>query len=200
MTWLNWPNRITVLRILLIAPFVICILQMKEGGTGWRHAALLLFALMAISDGLDGYLARRMKEETPLGRFLDPVADKLLIVSTVVLLANDATGVSGIRLPSWVAVIAVGKDILTVTGFALVFAVTGKLFIQPRIWGKLCTVVQLFMVAAVLAAPDLPERVGSGLPIIWWVASALAVVAVLDYIAVGSRFAAGNHHDTQEKA
>lgn len=196
MTWLTWPNRITLTRILLIAPFIICVLQISAGGTGWRHAALGLFVLMAVSDGLDGFLARRLDEETPLGRFLDPVADKLLIVSTVMLLCNEATAVPGFRIPSWVAVIAIGKDILTVTGFLLLFAVTGKLHIQPRIWGKLCTLVQLLMVAAALLAPDLPVLVGGGLPTLWWAASALAVVAVLDYIRIGGRLAAEDGHQS----
>lgn len=194
MTWLTWPNRITLARILLIAPFVICVLQISAGGTKWRHAALALFVLMAISDVLDGFLARRLNQETPLGRFLDPVADKLLIVSTVVLLCNEATAVPGFRIPSWVAVIAVGKDILTVTGFLVLFTVTGKLHIKPRIWGKLCTLLQLLMVAAALLAPDLPALVGGGLPSLWLAASALAVIAILDYVRIGGQFAAEDAH------
>jgi len=80
MTWLNWPNRITIGRIVLVVPFVICLLNLNNPEwTGWRYVALVLFSFMAVSDGLDGFLARRLREETPLGRFLDPVADKLLI-------------------------------------------------------------------------------------------------------------------------
>jgi len=77
MSWLNWPNRITIGRIVLVAPMVICMLNLNATWPGWRYLALGLFSLMAISDALDGFLARRLKEETQLGRFLDPVADKL---------------------------------------------------------------------------------------------------------------------------
>ena len=194
MTWLNWPNRITICRIVLVVPFVICLLNLNVGWAGWRYVAVVLFALMAASDALDGYLARRLGEETPLGRFLDPVGDKLLVASAVVLLSIDATSVPGFRLPSFVPVIAVGKDVLTVIGFGLVHATTGELFVQPRILGKACTLVQLTMVGYCLVAPDLAPILPHG--ILWvlcWVASALAVAAVVDYVRVGNRFAAESH-------
>ena len=193
MTWLNWPNRITITRIILVAPFVICLLNLNVGWAGWRHASLTLFMIVALSDALDGFLARRLDEETPLGRFLDPVADKLLISCAVVMLAIDATAVPDVKLPSWVPVIALGKDVLVVIGFGLVHAVTGEFFIQPRIWGKLCTLVQLAMIAGVLAAPDLPVALVRGLPVSWWLASGLAIVAAVDYLRVGNRFAAEHH-------
>ena len=156
MTWLNWPNRITIARILLVAPLVICLLNINIGWSGWRHLALGLFTVMALSDALDGFLARRLKEETPLGRFLDPVADKLLITSAIVLLAVEATAVPGFKLPSWVPVIAVGKEVLTLIGFGLVYVVTGEFFVRPRVFGKACSLVQLLMIAFCLLAPDLP--------------------------------------------
>jgi CDP-diacylglycerol--glycerol-3-phosphate 3-phosphatidyltransferase len=145
---------------------------------------------MGLSDGLDGFLARRLHASTPLGRFLDPIADKLLITSAVVLLAIDATAVPGFRLPSWVAVIAIGKDVLTVIGFAVLYAVTGRFFVQPRIWGKACTLVQLVMIGLCLLAPDLPP-LGRVLPVaFWWVASVVAAIALVDYVRLGNRFAA----------
>ena len=195
MTSLNWPNRVTITRIFLVIPLVICLLNLNTGWAPWRHLALVFFALTAVGDALDGYLARRLHQETPLGRFLDPLADKLLIASTVVLLAIEATAVPGFRLPSWVAVIAVSKDLLTVIGFGLVHATTGEFFIQPRIWGKLCTFVQLAMIAFALAAPDLPAWLAQVLPVLWWVASGLAVVAVIDYVTIGNRFAVQRHEE-----
>lgn len=198
MTWLNWPNRITIARILLVGPLVICLLNLNGEWTGWRHTTLVLFCIMAVSDGLDGYLARRLREETPLGRFLDPVGDKLLIACAMILLSVDGTAVPGFKLPSWVPVIAISKDVLTVIGFGLVYATTGAFFVEPRIWGKLCTLVQLVTVAAVLLAPDLPAVVAHALPMTWWLASGLAVVAVIDYLRVGNRFAAEQHRKAQQ--
>ena len=198
MAWLNWPNRITITRIILVAPFVICLLNLNIGGTAWRHAALTLFLVVALSDALDGLLARQLKEETPLGRYLDPVADKLLIACAVIMLAVEATAVHGYRLPSWVPVIAIGKDVLLVIGFGLVYAVTGEFFVHPRIWGKLCTLVQLVMVAGVLAAPDLPRAMARALPVFWWLASGLAITAAVDYLRIGNRFAAQHHTGVPE--
>lgn len=190
MTWLNWPNRITIVRILLVAPLVICLLRINTGWMHWRHLAFTLVVVMAASDALDGFLARRLKEETPLGRFLDPVADKLLIACSVVLLAVDSTAVPGFKLPSWVPVIALGKDVLTLIGFALIYATTGEFFIQPRIWGKACTLVQLTLIAFCLVASDSPVPVQGVWRILYWVASGLAIVAVVDYLRIGNRFAA----------
>ncbi len=171
---------------------MICLLNLNDSTwTGWRHLALGLFMVMAVSDALDGFIARRLSEETPLGRFLDPVADKLLIASAVVLLAIDSTAVPGFELPSWVPVVALGKDLLTVIGFGLVYAVTGEFFIQPRVWGKSCTLVQLLMIAFCLLAPDLPLVLQQPWPILYWLASGLAIVAFLDYLRIGNRFAAG---------
>ncbi len=197
MMWLNWPNRITIARIFFVPPLVICLLNLNNGGSGWRHAAFCVVVVMAISDALDGFLARRLKEETPLGRFLDPVADKLLIVSAMVLLAIDASAVPGFKLPSWVPVIALGKDVLTVIGFALIYATTGHFFIQARIWGKSCTLVQLVLIAFSLLAPDLPKTVQLAWGGLYWLASLLAIVAIVDYMKIGNRFAADHHARTQ---
>ncbi|MFQ5589541.1 MAG: CDP-alcohol phosphatidyltransferase family protein [Phycisphaerae bacterium] len=191
--WLNWPNRITIARIALVGPFVICLLYLDSNVPVLRHAALFLFSVLALSDALDGILARILKQETPLGRFLDPVADKLLIVCAVIVLAGGSPGDTGTRLPVWVAVIAVGKDVLTVIGFGLVYATTGQFFIKPRLCGKLCTLVQLAMIAFVLLAPDLPVSFAHGLRPAWWLASGLAIIATVDYLRVGNRFAADYH-------
>jgi len=191
---LNWPNRITIARILLVTPYVICMLNLNEPWAGWRYTALALFAAMAFSDALDGFLARRLGESTPLGGFLDPVGDKLLVTASVVLLAIDATAVQGFRLPNWVPVIAIGKDVLTVIGFLLIYAVTGQFFLRPRIWGKACTMLQLLMIGYGLIAPDLPGWAQQPWPVMWWIASAAAVIATVDYVRIGNRFAAAYHN------
>lgn len=190
MAWLNWPNRITITRIALVVPFVICLLNLNEPWGGWRYLAVVLFVMMALSDALDGFLARRLGESTPLGRYLDPVGDKLLITSAVILLSIDTTAVHGFRLPSWVPVIAIGKDVLTVIGFLVVFAATGQFLVQPRVLGKVCTVIQLVMIGYGLAAPDMPVWLNRLWPVLWWLASAAAVVALADYVRVGNRFTA----------
>ena len=134
-----------------------------------------------------------------MGRFLDPVADKLLIASTVVVLAFDSASLGEFRLPAWVAVIAVGKDVLIVLGFCLIYATSGVFFIQTRIWGRACTLVQLVMISLVLVAPDLPSALARGVPWVWGLASVLAVLATVDYLMVGNKFAAEYHDRVQRR-
>jgi len=193
MAWLNWPNRITVIRIVFVAPLVICLLNLHGDGALWRRLALGIFCLMAVSDAVDGYLARKLGQETALGRFLDPVADKLLIVCTVVLLSVRPAGSEDVRLPGWVAVVAVGKDVFLILGFCLAYAASGVFLVRTRIWGRACTLVQLVMIAYVLLAPDLPPIMARGLPVVWWLASGLAILATVDYLRLGNRFAAEHH-------
>ena len=190
MTWLSWPNRITIARTLFIAPLTICLLNMNQPDWWFaRRTALALFVLIAVGDGLDGFLARRLRQVTAVGRFLDPLADKLLITCTTILLAVEATAVPGVALPNWVPVLVIGKDVVTVFGVGLVYVTTGRVVIHPRPVGKACTVVQLLMVGLVLLAPDLPGAL-RGLPrVAWWTAGVLAVAAAVDYLRYGSRVA-----------
>ncbi len=192
MSALTWPNRITLSRIILVGPFVVCLLNLQDPywGTFARRAAVAVFLLMAVSDVLDGYLARRMRAESPLGSFLDPLADKLLIMCAFVLLAGQRTSVPDGMLPSAVVVAAIGKDLLVVIGFCVIYIITSRACISPRRPGKLCTFTQLITVLAVLLRPDLPGVV-AWIPVAcWWTATAFAVVAAVDYFRFGQRFVA----------
>lgn len=189
MSWLNWPNRITLSRIILLPPFIIALINLQSPWPGWRYLALALFALMGLSDAIDGYLARRLRQITALGRFLDPVADKLLVTASLILLAVPDTSVPGFRIPSWVPVVAIGKDAITLLGFTMIYMATGKTFIRPRPLGKLCTLLQLLLIGFALAGPNLPPVVQAGFPALWWIASAVAVAAVVDYVRLGNAFA-----------
>jgi phosphatidylglycerophosphate synthase len=156
-----------------------------------RYAAVAIFFLMAISDGLDGFLARRNGQATKLGAFLDPTADKLLITSTCLLLASHRACVDGFILPSTVVVLIIGKDVLLFVGFLIIFFLTGKLRIVPVFAGKLATVLQLAMVAAILIAPEVSSVLPAWiwfLRVLWWSAAIAALVATLVYIRMGSRF------------
>lgn len=190
MLQMTWPNRLTIARILLIGPFVVALLNLQE--PGWentaRRSAVAIFFIMALTDGLDGYLARRLRQVTLAGKFLDPVADKLLILFSVVLLAHDGTTVPGARLPATVAVIAVGKDIIVVVGFFIVYLTTSKILIQPNRFGKTTTLAQLAMVIAILLYPDLPARLQVLPRVLWWLASVLAMLTIVTYFQAARRF------------
>jgi cardiolipin synthase (CMP-forming) len=194
---LSWANRITILRILLIAPFVSCMLQINDAGLSEhirhliRYSAVAIFFLMAISDGIDGYLARKNGQTTKLGTFLDPTADKLLITSASLLLASHYAGVAGFILPPTVVVLIIGKDILIFLGFLIVYFLTGKVLVVPVFAGKASTALQLSMVAAILIAPEV-SSVFHGwvyfVHVLWWSAAAAALIATLVYIRAGSKF------------
>ena len=194
---LSWANRITILRILLIAPFVSCMLQINDAelSEGIRHlirySAVVIFSLMAISDWLDGYLARKNGEATRLGAFLDPMADKLLITSASLLLASYHAGVAGFILPPTVVVLIIGKDVLIFLGFLIIYFLTGKVLVVPVLAGKASTALQLSMVAAILIAPEVSSVLHGWVYFVralWWSAAGAAVLATLVYIRAGSKF------------
>lgn len=195
---LTWPNRLTVLRIILLGPFVVMLLNLQSEEWTWsRHAAVGLFLIMVLSDILDGYLARRFNQETRLGRFLDPVADKLLITCAVILLGIEGTSVPGLKFPGWVVVAAIGKDVFVVVGFLLVFIETGKIFIKPDYMGKFCTASQMALIIVTLLAPDIISFAGAehfvyGLVhFLWILVTFMALVVCWDYFRSGMRFTEG---------
>ncbi len=194
---LNWANRITIFRILLIAPFVSLMLKTNDVDLTYgeqnamRYAAILTFLLMAISDGVDGYLARARNQITKLGAFLDPIADKMLMISACLLLASQRGHVRGFLLPPTVVVLIIGKDMFLLIGFAIVYLITSQIRIAPAFVGKLATTLQLSMVAAILIAPEastlLPGWIWL-LRTLWWSAAGTAILATLMYIRKGSRY------------
>lgn len=194
---LNWANRITILRILLIVPFVSCMLKTNDPAlsvsvrNAMRYISTVIFLVMAGSDAVDGYLARRKGQTTRLGSFLDPTADKLLITCACLLLASQRAGVEGFLLPPTVVVLIIGKDLLLLIGFVIIYFITSKLYIAPVLVGKILTWLQSSMVAAILLAPEI-SAIFPGwiwfLRFLWWSAAGTAVLATLIYIRNGSRY------------
>ena len=156
-----------------------------------RYCAVAIFFLMAISDGLDGFFARKNGQSTKLGAFLDPTADKLLITSACLLLASRHAGVDGFILPPTVVVLIIGKDVFLFVGFLIVYFLTSKVRVVPVFAGKASTALQLAMVPAILIAPEISNVLHGWVyfvQVLWWSAAAAAVLATLVYIRVGSKF------------
>ncbi|MGA2914789.1 MAG: CDP-alcohol phosphatidyltransferase family protein [Sedimentisphaerales bacterium] len=190
---LNQANRITILRILLIVPFVLFMLKDEHPvvGTYMRYAALLIFLVMAFSDAYDGYIARKKKEVTPLGAFLDPMADKLLMACTCVLLSVNNTAVFGFRLPPTVAVLIIAKDLFLLIGFVILRFLNFEAKPTPALIGRIATALQLSMVAAILIAPEMSSVITGWiwfLRFLWWSAAGTAIVTTLIYIRVGTQY------------
>jgi cardiolipin synthase len=132
MTVLTTANQLTLLRMLLIPAFVILVLY---GHLGW---ALVVFATAGATDGLDGLIARRSGQKTNLGAWLDPMADKLLLVTTFVVLAIPGLGLAN-RLPVWLTVIVISRDVVIVLTVTIVNLAIGPRTFRPSIYGKMAT-------------------------------------------------------------
>ncbi len=156
-----------------------------------RWAALGIFAVMAASDALDGYLARVKKQTTPLGAFLDPLADKLMITCASVILALEQTAVVGFRLPLTVVVLIIGKDMLLLLGFAVTYFLTDSVHIKPVWAGKASTFFQICMVLSILIGPEVAAKMELWSPlvrILWWMTAFWALMATFVYIWRGVRY------------
>lgn len=141
--WLHIPNMITLGRILCVPVLVWMILSHNLYGAFW------LFIIAGISDGLDGYLAKVLKARTKVGAFLDPIADKLLLVSAFVVL-----GVQEL-LPLWLVIMVVFRDLAIVVGAALIELLTHDLKMEPNFSSKINTVVQILLACSVLGVHGL---------------------------------------------
>ena len=192
---LNWPNRISILRLVMVAPFLVLLMNHNiPAWSGARYAALAIFLVMAVSDLVDGMLARRMNDRTRLGAILDPLADKTMVICAVVLLSLEPSAVTGARLSNWVVVAIVGKDLWVIVGFLVVYLVTDRFRVWPTRTGKACTFGQVVMVGLVLIAPDLDgclPRLGSSMAIVAsWIVAFLCGLAAVSYTRLGLRFVA----------
>jgi cardiolipin synthase (CMP-forming) len=169
---INIPNILTVIRILLTPLFVIFLLK------DLFHFALLVFFIAAITDGLDGLLARYFNQYTVLGAYLDPIADKLLLASAFVSLAVLKI------IPPWLAVIVLSRDILIITGIA-VFSLTDiPIEINPSLVSKWTTVAQFLTILLTLLGPGI-QGIQIAKQMLFWVTASLTIASGLHYIYVG---------------
>src|SRR5438874_4195530 len=149
-------NKITILRILLIPFFVVEVLYyVKAGHEVHRLLAILSFAVAAICDGVDGYIARRYNQRSELGAILDPLADKLLLVSGIVVLSIENKPYLE-TIPLWLTGTIIGRDMLLLIGLVVIQMVVGKVAVRPRVLGKMATVLQMVMVLWILL--NWPEK------------------------------------------
>lgn len=131
---------------MIIPVFVIALLDFSESGVeiSW-WTAVIAFCVASISDGIDGYIARRFKQRSELGTFLDPMADKLLLLSGLIILSFSSNHLP--KLPVWMIGMVFGRDLFLLFGFFIITYWCGKMKIQPHFLSKCATVLQMFVVA-----------------------------------------------------
>ncbi|MBM4156306.1 MAG: CDP-alcohol phosphatidyltransferase family protein [Lentisphaerae bacterium] len=185
---LTLATKVTLLRFLGIPVFVLMMvyytLGLREGAADERYRvmALVTFLAVALTDALDGYLARSRGEITQLGRILDPLADKTLLLAAIIMLTRPSLPALHPQIPVWFALAVISRDALLVLGAFVVHHLNSHVEVRPRWSGKLATVLQMGTVLWVLA--DAPAR-----PFPWLAGAAavLTVVAGGQYILDGIR-------------
>ncbi len=177
---MNLPNKLTVFRVILIVPFVVALLG---GNAGWfgdnplpsEITALAIFIIASLTDLIDGKIARKYNLITNFGKFMDPLADKLLVSAAMIALV--AMG----RIPAWVVIIIISREFI-ISGFRLV-AADNRVVIAAHYWGKFKTTFQMIMVCLMIV--DLSRFLpwmGLLTDVIMWIALVLTVISLVDYL------------------
>ncbi len=182
MSKMNLPNKLTIFRIVLIVPFILLLLG---EGSGWKwfsaifggimeyvdYIALGVFIVASLTDLIDGKIARKYNLVTNFGKFMDPLADKLLVSAALIALVEMD------RIPAWIVIVIISREFI-ISGFRLV-ASDNNVVIAAGYWGKFKTVFQMVMVCLMIA--DIP-----GLQVltnvIMWIALALTIISMVDYL------------------
>lgn len=168
---MNTPNKLTVARMILV-PFLVVFMLTGWGGDANRWICLAIFIVASVTDWFDGHLARKYNLITNFGKFMDPLADKLLVCSAMICMIE--TG----KLPAWVVIIIIGREFI-ISGFRLIAAENGVV-IAANYWGKFKTVSQMIMI--ILLIVDFGGFFAILTEVFIWLSVALTVISLLTYI------------------
>ncbi len=168
----NLPNYITLFRVILIPFFINLMIY------GYYREALLVFVVAGVTDALDGMIARLTGKKTELGAFLDPMADKLLILSAFVTLVFLG------KLPVWLVIIVVSRDAILAMGSLIIYVMTHTLKIQPSLIGKLTTLMQLIVVTLSLVLMNYGAEMGI-MTVLQWATAGVTIASGMQYVLRG---------------
>lgn len=177
---LSLANKLSIFRILLVPLFIASIMYYTPEKDFLRFLAVGIFLLAILSDALDGYIARVRGEHTKLGTFLDPLADKLLLISAYICLSAVGSLPAQFKLAAWVVIIVISRDVIIVLGSAIIYMINGKLDISPTVLGKIAVFLQMITVLTLLLKLKIFSPVMYGMTFV-------TVLSGLDYIRIGSR-------------
>lgn len=168
---MNLPNKLTILRVIMIPFFVLALLYNGGENQTLRYVAAAIFIIASLTDMLDGKIARKYNLVTNFGKFMDPLADKLLVCSALICMIELR------ELPAWMVIIIISREFI-ISGFRLVASDNGVV-IAASYWGKFKTTFQ--MIGVVLLIFNIPA-LSTLTMIIVWIALALTVISLVDYI------------------
>lgn len=175
---MNFANKISVSRILSVPFFVASLIYYDPSRDYLRFVALGIFLFGVVSDAVDGYIARKAKLHSKAGLVLDPLGDKLLLMSAFICLYLINEFPLGIKFPLWVALIVISRDAIILLGAVVIYIIKQDIDAHPTRWGKLTTTFQMASVIAVF----LQLRFSA---IFWWVAVLFTIISGVDYIKRG---------------
>ena len=177
---MNLPNKLTIVRVIMIVPFIVFLLGGQAGWFGENTMiadaiAFVLFVTASLTDLIDGKIARKYNLVTNFGKFMDPLADKLLVCSALIALVEMS------RIPAWVVILIIGREFI-ISGFRLI-ASDNHVVIAASYWGKFKTTFQMIMVCMMILNVGrfwFPFQVLTD--IIMWISLALTMISLVDYI------------------
>ena len=168
---MNTPNKLTVARMILV-PFLVLFMLTDLGGEANRYIALAIFVVASVTDWFDGKLARKYNLVTNFGKFMDPLADKLLVCSAMICLVEMG------RIPAWIVIVIISREFI-ISGFRLIASDNGRV-IAASYWGKFKTTFQMVMICLMMidlgGVFDILEQ------IFIWLSLALTVISLITYI------------------
>lgn len=167
---MNLPNKLTTFRVILI-PFFVFFLLTDHVGQWGKWIALAIFIIASLTDFLDGYLARKYNLVTNFGKFMDPLADKLLVCSAMICLIEKGA------IPSWIVTIIIAREFI-ISGFRLIASDNGVV-IAASYWGKFKTTFQMIMICLMIA--DI-KQLAIVTTIVMYIALALTIISLVDYL------------------
>ena len=173
-------NKISVMRILLVPVFAASLVYYNPVHDQLRYVSVGLFLLGVASDAIDGFIARAQNQHTELGRVLDPIADKLLILTGLIGLSTIRAIPPEMRIPAWLNLVVISRDVVVVTGTMLLFGFTGKWLVRPSWVGKTAVGAQMLVVLVVLLRWPMKLEV-------MMVAAVLTVLSGIGYVRDGMR-------------
>lgn len=179
---MNFANKISTFRILIVPFFIASLIYYSAEREFLRFVALGIFLLGVISDALDGYIARKSKQQSKAGLVLDPLGDKLLLMGAFIFLSPISR--LTLQFPLWVTLIVISRDTIILLGALVIYIVKQNIAIYPTRWGKLTTTFQMFSVISVLVQFKYSY-------ILWCLAVFFTVISGFDYIGRGFKILYG---------